>query len=46
MKRKKEIEIILAQERKAKRDIEMACTSLESQIEELQVAKRSKFMCF
>jgi hypothetical protein len=41
-KEKEEIKAIL----KAKRDVEVACANLENQIEELQVAKKSKFMCF
>ncbi len=49
-KEKEDIEVILAEERKAKKNVEAAYASLENQIEELQGAKKSKFlskfMCF
>jgi t-SNARE complex subunit (syntaxin) len=45
-KEKEEIEIILAEVRRDKKNVEAAYANLESQIEELQVTKRSKFMCF
>ncbi|CAB4488574.1 unnamed protein product [Rhizophagus irregularis] len=43
---KKEINSILTKERDARHKAEVQLTNLENHIEELQGAKRSKFMCF
>ncbi|CAH1756067.1 5411_t:CDS:10 [Entrophospora sp. SA101] len=43
---KRNMESALEQERRSKKNVEVALAQLENQLEELQIAKRSKFMCF
>lgn len=45
VKEKEEIESVLAEERKLKKNVEMAYAKLESQVEQL-LSKKNKFMCF
>ncbi|EXX55281.1 Kip1p [Rhizophagus irregularis DAOM 197198w] len=45
VKEKEEIESVLAEERKSKKNVEMAYAKLESQVEQL-LSKKNKFMCF